>query len=624
MLALSPSDIQNLKSSGFNLISIVDTAGDIENLSASQIQAAAALGVSTITITSTETAVALQAAAVMALVNAGIDLVVPASDTVTVTGIAADIIENLTASQIQSLAAIGVTTISSDASVVLSTLEATDFVHDAPNITITAPANDSVTVVGTATDLQELDPSVIAGLAKLGVTAFTVNDDVRPVFDLAQEDAIAVASITVNEPVGVTPLYLSQLPGYDFLPGTTYSIVDTATDIHDASASTLQTLSPQITSLVSNNGSVVLTVAQAEALENAALPVTEPSGDSVAVVDIASNLENMSLNQLEALGAIEVPAIAASDTLPMFSAAQMNALGLASVAVVAPPGSTQNDGTTVISGPNGSGLTFDITWDSSVASAPAKFKTDVEEAFQFYADEFDNPITLYYNVGFGEVNGTAMERGANGESSDNYEPAGTWSYSQLLTALQNDAQSAAQKMAVQIAQHRPDRRGELDRARLGSAGIGPAGRACGFRQQSRRRNRIDGRPPIGPSTDPNQGPSNTSEIDLIGVAEHEIAEGMGRVSEVNTAATAYSPIDLFRFSGTNDDRALTSTANPSYFSIDDGATRLRIGTTTTSTTGTIWATGPNTPIRMRLIIPRFQQLYPGRLYTYDAAALGGL
>ena len=47
----------------------------------------------------------------------------------------------------------------------LSTLEATDFVQDAPNIKITAPANDTVTVTGTAADLQELDPSVIAGLS---------------------------------------------------------------------------------------------------------------------------------------------------------------------------------------------------------------------------------------------------------------------------------------------------------------------------------------------------------------------------------------------------------------------------------------------------------------------------
>ena len=35
-----------------------------------------------------------------------------------------------------------------------------------------------------------------------------------------------------------------------------------------------------------------------------------------------------------------------------------------------------------------------------------------------------------------------------------------------------------------------------------------------------------------------------------------------------------SPIDVFCFSGTNDNRALTPGANPSYFSLDGGATPL--------------------------------------------------
>ena len=82
----------------------------------------------------------------------------------------------------------------------------------------------------------------------------------------------------------------------------------------------------------------------------------------------------------------------------------------------------------------------------------------------------------------------------------------------------------------------------------------------------------------GSSTDPDQTPSNNT-YDLIGVAEHEISEGMGRVSVVNNdgsggTTTNYSPIDLFRFSGTNDNRALTPGANPSYFSLDGGATPL--------------------------------------------------
>ena len=95
----------------------------------------------------------------------------------------------------------------------------------------------------------------------------------------------------------------------------------------------------------------------------------------------------------------------------------MGALGDASVAVVAPPNDpSQNDGTTVISGPAGNGMIFDITWDPSVVSAPASYKADIEQAFQFYADTYNEPITLYYNVGFGELGGYAVGGGDLGES----------------------------------------------------------------------------------------------------------------------------------------------------------------------------------------------------------------
>ena len=76
-------------------------------------------------------------------------------------------------------------------------------------------------------------------------------------------------------------------------------------------------------------------------------------------------------------GKTAVHKIAGSDAPPVFTAGDMTALGNAHIAVVAPPNDpTQNDGTTVITG---RGMTFDITWDSSVASAPAAFQTDVEE-----------------------------------------------------------------------------------------------------------------------------------------------------------------------------------------------------------------------------------------------------
>ena len=181
----------------------------------------------------------------------------------------------------------------------------------------------------------------------------------------------------------------------------------------------------------------MLTAAQAVAFENAHIILNVPQNDTITVVDTAANLEAMTTEEWQGLATIGMSSIAGSDTLPVFSAAQMSALGtgehiydgqqINGVAVVAPPTppgqSLQDDGTDVIAGPNGNGLTFDITWDSSVASAPAEFKTDVEEAFQFYADEFDNPITLYYTVGFGEEAGGALSSSDLGYNTWSWGPS---------------------------------------------------------------------------------------------------------------------------------------------------------------------------------------------------------
>ena len=54
------------------------------------------------------------------------------------------------------------------------------------------------------------------------------------------------------------------------------------------------------------------------------------------------------------------------------------------------------------------GLTINVTYDSSVNSAPAAFKTVVDQVVQFYENAFNDPITININVGWGEVHGTAL------------------------------------------------------------------------------------------------------------------------------------------------------------------------------------------------------------------------
>ncbi len=590
VLALSLSEIQSLESIGFNSISIADTAGNIEKLDASDIQTLAASGVNTITITSTNTSVALGADLIVALQKAAINLVVPTSDTVTLSYTAAQIL-TLDPNAIAALASFGVTGIditSTDTLVELSAAQAIALANAA--IKITAPTNDTVAVADTATNLQGLDPTVIADLPNLGVTTLIVNDDVRPLFDPAQEAALVDAGVVFNEPMGGALLSVSDLissggPPGGFMPGVAYDLTASPADFENniLTAGVISNIPQQVFLIpISANGSITLSVAQAEALENASLPIAVPNGDTITVVNSAGALEGMSDDQLAALQFIDVTDIAASDTPAVFSADQMNALEAASIPVVAPPNDpSQNDGTSIISGPSGSGMTFDITWDPSVASAPADYKADIEQAFQFYADTYSNPITLYYDVGFGERDNGNIGPGDLGES---YTPTEPESYATLYSLLTSNATSNAQKAAAASLSATDPTDGanlyvsDAEALALGFIGL-PAVSAAnpdgwiGFFSQGGT---------FDYSSNPDQVPP-TNEDDFLGVVEHEISEVMGRASPVGDvsggekASGNYAPIDLFRYtetSGGTPERNFTPFGYPSYFSIDDGGTNL--------------------------------------------------
>src|SRR5512143_1388786 len=50
-------------------------------------------------------------------------------------------------------------------------------------------------------------------------------------------------------------------------------------------------------------------------------------------------------------------------------------------------------------------LTFNVTYDSSVGSAPAGFQSAFQNAIGFYEASFSNPITINLNVGWGTLSG---------------------------------------------------------------------------------------------------------------------------------------------------------------------------------------------------------------------------
>ena len=82
-----------------------------------------------------------------------------------------------------------------------------------------------------------------------------------------------------------------------------------------------------VSGIVSTNGSVTISVAQALALEGADLAIAVPSGDAVTLSDLASNIAALTPSQIDGLPATGVSGIAVSNSANLaLSAAQAQAL----------------------------------------------------------------------------------------------------------------------------------------------------------------------------------------------------------------------------------------------------------------------------------------------------------
>ena len=61
-------------------------------------------------------------------------------------------------------------------------------------------------------------------------------------------------------------------------------------------------------------------------------------------------------------------------------------------------------------------MIINVTYDSSVGSAPTGFTSVVNAVVQYYESTFTNPIAVNIDVGYGEVDNQALGSGALGES----------------------------------------------------------------------------------------------------------------------------------------------------------------------------------------------------------------
>jgi sulfatase modifying factor 1 len=210
-------------------------------------------------------------------------------------------------------------------------------------------------------------------------------------------------------------------------------------------------------------------------------------------------------------------------------------------------------------------LTFQLSYDASVASAPTEFLPAFNNAIQFYQTTFTDPITIKLQVGWGTVNNQNMSPGAFGQSLVNGQINSN--FGGVKSALIGDAKSATDQTSITHLPATDPTGGApylIAYAEAKALGLLPANAPAldGFVGFSKT---------ASFTFDPNNRAVN-GKYDFIGVAEHEISEVMGRYGMGQNSGTLgrYSPIDDFRYAspGTLD----LAPMNGAYFSIDGGIT----------------------------------------------------
>jgi hypothetical protein len=222
-------------------------------------------------------------------------------------------------------------------------------------------------------------------------------------------------------------------------------------------------------------------------------------------------------------------------------------------------------------------MIINVTYDASVATCPdeAAFKACVQGVASFYETQFTNNITINWDIGWGEVDGSPIPSGAGAESLSNYINP-TLTYAQIKTALDSADDSAADATAD---------------ASLPSTNPAPAGqsfgmtfaeaKALGFMSGSATG--IDGWSGLDKTTDWVFNTTNTTgsdvniadgQADAFSFLAHELSEVMGRQldfspTDVANQGEGYFPYDLFDY--TKSGRSFDSATMNRYFSINGGA-----------------------------------------------------
>ena len=221
--------------------------------------------------------------------------------------------------------------------------------------------------------------------------------------------------------------------------------------------------------------------------------------------------------------------------------------------------------------PTGTGnFVIEISYDSSVSTAPAGFQSTVGAAVAFFESHITTPMTITINVGFGEttLDGTTTWLASNvlGASTSTGIDV---SYGRLRAALKASPGSSDQSTAAaSLPSTNPTGGGRFYVAEAEAEALGLTkgpehGGAVGAIG-------ISGTQPL---TYASTNGAAAGTYDALGVIEHEISEVLGRTSALSAhdGSGVHTPLDLFRYSSSGV-RALQP--GTGYFSIDGGNTAL--------------------------------------------------
>jgi len=223
-------------------------------------------------------------------------------------------------------------------------------------------------------------------------------------------------------------------------------------------------------------------------------------------------------------------------------------------------------GATLGGGATNSPLHINISYDSSVANAPAAFKTTVAAVVQYFESQFTDAVTVNIHVGYGEVDGSSLGSNALGESLTYLS---SFSYAQVKSALAADATSADDAATVASLPSSNPTGGTMWASTAEAKALGLLSSYSG----------VDGYVGFASGNLFDYDNSNgvaAGQYDFYGVVAHELTEVMGRAllvgQSIGPSAHGYYPLDLFHYSAAGVRDFTGSQAG--YFSADNGATNL--------------------------------------------------